>query len=135
MNAFYLACFGGESEGLRRNAEEACSIVEVERWFVPIRCRPEDRDLVMRPVCGDPLSCPAIAMPGHQAVAVENAGDLFAGDRHQLPDGCDDIAGGAVALSAPALRKAQLGMGRRRSNESAARSRRLYRRYRRPPPE
>lgn len=66
----------------------------------------------MRSVCGDPLPCPAIAMPGHQAVADENAGDqIIAGDQHQLPDGCDDIGGGAVALSAPALRQAQLGMG------------------------
>lgn len=74
MNALDLACFGGESEGLRCNAEEARRLVQVEPWLVPIRCRPEDRDLVMRPVCGDPLPCPAIAMPGHQAVAVENAG-------------------------------------------------------------
>lgn len=60
----------------------------------------------MRSVCGDTLPCPAIAMPGHQAVAVENTGD-----QHQLRDGCDDITRGAVALSTPALRQAQFGMG------------------------
>src|SRR6266540_2185104 len=110
MNAFDLACFDGESEGLRCNAEEARRLVQVEPWLGPIRCRPEDRDLVMRSVCGDPLPCPAIAMPGHQAVAVENAGDqIIAGDQHQLPDGCDDITRGAVALSTPALRQAQFG--------------------------
>lgn len=57
-----------------------------------------------RPVCGDPLPCPAIAMPGHQAVAVENAGNqVVAGDQRQLPDGRDDLCGGAVVLSTPAL--------------------------------
>ena len=111
MNALDLAGFGGEPEGLRRNAEQARRLVQVEPWFDAVRCRAEDRDLVMRPVCGDPLPGPAIAMAGHQAVAVENAGDqIIAGDEHQLPDGRDDVGGGAVALAATPLRQAQFGM-------------------------
>ncbi|MER9651751.1 hypothetical protein [Mesorhizobium sp. M0199] len=51
-------------------------------------------------------------MPGHQAVAVENAGDqIVAGDQHQVPDSGYDIRGGAVALPASPLRQAQLCMG------------------------
>ncbi len=120
---------------VRCNAEEARRLVQVEPRLVAIRRRPEDRDLVMRSVCGDPLPSPAIAMLGHQAVAIENAGDqIIAGDQHQLPDGRDDIARGAVALSAPALRQAQLGIGAANPMDSA-RSWRLYRRYRRPSPE
>ena len=112
MNALDLTCLSGEPEGLRCNAEKAGRLVQVKPWFVLLRCRPEDRDLVMRSVRGDPLPCPAIAMPGHQAVAVENAGDqIIAGDQHQLPDGYDDVGGGAVALPTPPLWQAQLGMG------------------------
>lgn len=50
-------------------------------------------------------------MPGHEAVSVEDSGNqIVAGDQHQLPDSCDDVTGGAIALPAPSLRKAQFGM-------------------------
>jgi hypothetical protein len=79
--------------------------------LVPVRGRPKDWDLVMRPVCRDPLPGPAIAVPCHQAVAVENACDqIIAGDQRQLPDGSDDVAGGAVAQPASPLRQAQFRM-------------------------
>src|SRR5882724_8271826 len=108
MNAVDLAGFGGEPESLRCNTEEARRLVQVEPWLVPVRRRPEDGDLVMESMRGGPLSCPAIAMPGHEAVPVENAGDqIIACDQHQLAGGCDDVAGGAVAPPTPALRQAQ----------------------------
>ena len=111
MNAFDLACLGGEPEGLPCNAEKACGLVQVEPRLVALRRRPEDRNLVMRPVRRDPFARPAIAMPGHQAVAVENAGNqIVADDQYQFPHGGDDVGGGAVALSAAPLRQAQFGV-------------------------
>lgn len=72
---------------------------------------PEDRDLMMRPVRGDPLACPSIAVAGHQSIAVEDTGNqIIIGDEHQLADGRDDIAGHAVALSTAPLRQAQFSM-------------------------
>lgn len=74
----------------------------IKPLLTPVQRGAEDRDPVMRPVRRDPLSCAAIAMPGHEAVAVENVGDqIVAGDQHQLPIGRDDIGGGAVAVPAP----------------------------------
>ncbi|WP_292464942.1 hypothetical protein [Mesorhizobium sp.] len=65
----------------------------------------------MRPVRSDPLPCPAIAMPSHQAVPVENAGDqVIAGDQHQLPDGCDDVGGVRIALATSPFRQTQFCM-------------------------
>ena len=64
----------------------------------------------MRPERGDPLPCPAIAVAGHQAVPVEDAGDqIVIGDENQLADG-EHVGGDAVALSAAAPRQAQFGM-------------------------
>lgn len=61
----------------------------------------------MRPVRRNSFPGPAIAMPRHQTVAVENAGDqVVAGDQHQLPNGRDNVGGSAVALSATPLRQA-----------------------------
>ena len=66
----------------------------------------------MRSVRRNSFPGPAIAVSGHQAVAVENAGDqVVIGNQHQVPDGRDDIGGGAVALSATALRQATFGVG------------------------
>lgn len=65
----------------------------------------------MRPVRGDPLACPSIAVAVHQSIAVEDAGNqIIIGDEHQLADGRDDIAGHAVALSTAPLRQAQFSM-------------------------
>lgn len=80
-------------------------------WLFAVRRWPEDRDLMMRPVCGDPFACPSIAVAGHQSIAVEDAGNqIIIGDEHQLADGRDDIAGRAVALSTAPLWQAQFSM-------------------------
>ncbi|WP_292176116.1 hypothetical protein [Mesorhizobium sp.] len=111
MNAFDLARLGGEPEGLRCNAEKARRLVQVKPRLFAVRRWPEDRDLMMRPVRGDPLACPSIAVAGHQSIAVEDAGNqIIIGDEHQLADGRDDIAGRAVALSTAPLRQAQFSM-------------------------
>ena len=47
MNSLDLAGLGGEPERLRRDTEEACCLVQVKPWFVPVRRMPEDRDLVI----------------------------------------------------------------------------------------
>src|SRR3954464_69828 len=105
MNAFDLARFGGDPERLRRDAEQTCGLVQIEPWLYPIHRWPEDRDLLIRPERGHPLAGPAIAVAGHQAVSIEDAGNqIIIGDEHQLPYGCDDVAGGAVALSSATLR-------------------------------
>ena len=92
MNTFDLACFRGEPEGLRHNAEETRGLAQIEPRLVPVRRRPEDRDLVMRPERGNPLARPAIAMAGHQAVPVENAGNqVIIGDKDQLAHSSDDV--------------------------------------------
>ncbi|WP_292615585.1 hypothetical protein [Mesorhizobium sp.] len=110
MNAFDLARLGGEPEGLRCNAKKARRLVQVKPWLFAVRRWPEDRDLV-RPVRGDPFVCPAIAVAGHQPIAVEDTGNqIITGDEHQLADGRDDIAGRAVALSTAPLRQAQFSM-------------------------
>src|SRR5882724_3421148 len=96
MTRFDLARFSGEPKRLRCNAEQTRRLVQIKPWLVPIRRRPKDRDLMMRPERGDPLPCPAIAVAGHQAVPVEDAGEHVGGD--------------AVALSAAAPRQAQFGM-------------------------
>ena len=50
-------------------------------------------------------------MAGHQNVSIEDAGNqIIIGDEHQLPDGRDDIAGGAVALPSATLRQTQFCM-------------------------
>lgn len=78
MKAFDLASVRSEPEGFRRNAKDACRVIQIEPRLSAIRRRPEDRDLVMRSVRGAPLVCPAIAMPGQQAIAVEDAEDVIA---------------------------------------------------------
>src|SRR5258707_960569 len=85
---------------------------------------------MMRPERGDPLPCPAIAVAGHQAVTVEDAGNqIIIGDENQLADGGEHVGGDAVALaSAGAVR-----YERRPSNGSGERSLTLRHRYRRPP--
>src|SRR5258708_39856637 len=63
------------------------------------------------PERADPLPCPAIAVAGHQAVPVEDAGNqIIIGDENQLADGGEHVGGDAVALSAAAPRQAQFGM-------------------------
>ncbi|ANT54601.1 hypothetical protein MEA186_31721 [Mesorhizobium amorphae CCNWGS0123] len=100
MSPFDLARLGGEPEGLRCNAEKAHRLVPVKPWLFAVWRRPEDRDLMMRPVRGDPFACPSIATAGHQSIAVEDAGNqIIIGDEHQLADGRDDVAGRAVALN------------------------------------
>ena len=55
----------------------------------------------MRPERGDPLPCPAIAVAGHQAIPVEDAGNqIIIGDENQLADGGEDVGGDPVARSA-----------------------------------
>ena len=109
MTRFDLARFGGEPKRLRCDAEQTRRLVQVKPWLVPIRRRPEDRDLVMRPERGDPLTCPAIAVAGQQAVPVEDAGNqIIIGDENQLPDGGEMSA--EVLLRCPRRR-----LGRRSS--------------------
>src|SRR6266446_5593724 len=111
MTRFDLARFSGEPKRLRCNAEQTRRLVQIKPWLVPIRRRPKDRDLMMRPERGDPLPCPAIAVAGHQAVPVEDAGDQIVIDyENQLADGGEHVGGDAVALSAAAPRQAQFGM-------------------------
>lgn len=65
----------------------------------------------MRPERSDPLPCPAIAVAGHQAIPVEDAGNqVIIGDENQLPDGGQDVGRSAVALSAPPPRQAKFGV-------------------------
>src|ERR1700682_2558549 len=86
-----LARFDGEPERLRCNAEQTRRLVQITPWLVPIWRRPKDRDLMMRPERADPLPCPAIAVAGHQAVPVEDAGNqIIIGDENQLADGGED---------------------------------------------
>jgi len=93
MLPFDFARFGGEPERLRCNAEQTRRLVQIEPWLVPIWRRPKDRDLMMRLERGDPLPCPAIAVAGHQAVPVEDAGNqTIIGDENQLADGGDAVA-------------------------------------------
>jgi len=50
-------------------------------------------------------------MPVHEAVSIKKFGNqIVICDQHQLPDSSDDVAGGAVALAAPSLRKRQFRM-------------------------
>src|SRR3979490_1850797 len=64
---------------------------------------------MMRPERGDPLPCPAIAVAGHQAVPVEDAGNqIIIGDENQLAAGGEHVGGDAVALSAAAPRRARV---------------------------
>src|SRR5258708_3780145 len=87
MIPFDLARLGGEPERLRCNAEQTRRLVQIKPWLVPVWRRPKDRDLMMRPKRGDPLPCPAIAVAGHQAVPVEDAGNQsIIGDQNQLAD-------------------------------------------------
>src|SRR5258708_77321 len=111
MIPFDLARFGGEPERLGCNAEQTRRLVQTKPWLVPIRRRPKDRDLMMRPERADPLPCPAIAVASHQAVPVEDAGNqIIIGDENQLADGGEDVGGDAVALSAATPLQAQFGM-------------------------
>src|ERR1700737_68 len=111
MTPFDFARFGGEPKRLRCNAEQTRRLVQIKPWLVPIWRWPKDRDLMMRPECGDPLPCPAIAVAGHQAVPVEDAGDqIIIGDENQLADGGEDVGGDPFALSAAPPRQAQFGV-------------------------
>src|SRR4030088_430249 len=134
MTPFDLARFGGEPKRLRCNAEQTRRLVQIKPWLVPVWRRPKDRDLMMGPERGDPLPCPAIAVAGHQAVPVEDAGNqLIIGDENQFGGRrrawrrrcCCAARGGA---SAGAVR-----YERRRANGSGERSLTLRHRYRRPP--
>src|ERR1700738_1357043 len=111
MPPFDLARFGGEPKRLRCNAEQTRRLVQIEPWLVPVWRRPKDPDLIMRPERGARLPCPAIAVAGHQAVPVEDAGDqIIIGDENQLADGGEHVGGDAAALSAAAPRQAQFGV-------------------------
>lgn len=87
-----LTRFCGEPERLRRDPEEARGLAQIEPRLVPVGSWPKHRDLVVRPEGGDPFPGPAVAMPGRQAVAVEDAcNQIIIGDEHQLPDSSDDV--------------------------------------------
>src|SRR5260370_37635109 len=106
MLPFDFARFGGEPERLRCNAEQTRRLVQIKPWLVPIWRRPKDRDLIMRPERGDPLPCPAIALAGHQAVPVEDAGDTFTiGTIYHLATGVNHDTGYAVESTATSLLK------------------------------
>src|SRR6266481_3311235 len=95
MIPFDLARFDGEPERLRCNAEQTRRL-QIKPWLVPIWRRPKGRDLMMRPERADPLPCPAIAVAGHQAVPVEDAGNqIIIGDENQLADGGEHVGGDA----------------------------------------
>jgi hypothetical protein len=54
---------------------------------------------------------PSAAVSRYQAVPVEYTDNqVVAGDEHQLPDGRDDVGGGAVALSPALLQQTQFCM-------------------------
>src|SRR3981081_1012101 len=111
MPPFDFARVDRAPKRVRCNAEEARRLVQIKPWLVPIWRRPKNRDLMMRPERGDPLPCPAIAVAGHQAVPVEDAGDqVIIGDENQLAAGGEHVGGDSVALSAAAPRQAQFGM-------------------------
>src|SRR5258708_38865092 len=103
MTPFDLARFGGEPKRLRCNADQTRRLVQIKPWLVPIPRRPKDRDLMMRPERADPLPSPAIAVAGHQAVPVEDAGDqITILDENQLADGAAHVGGDVCGLSAGA---------------------------------
>src|SRR5260221_12415655 len=110
MTPFDLARFGGEPERLRCNAEQTRRLVQIKPWLVPIWRRPKDRDLMMRPERADPLPGPAIAVAGHQAVPVEDAGNqIIIGDENKLGVGGEDVGGGAFGCTRETPRQAQFG--------------------------
>src|SRR5258706_1853336 len=134
MPPFDLARFGGEPKRPRCNAEQTGRLVQIKPWLVPIWRRPKDRDLMMRPERADPLPCPAIAVAGHQAVPVEDAGDqIIIGDKNPVGGRrpacrrrcCCAVRGGASAGA--------VLYERRQSNGSGERSLTLRHRYQRPP--
>lgn len=91
MDAFDFTCLRGEPERFRRDAEHSRGIGQVEPWLFSVWRRPEDGDLMVRPVRRYPLPRPAIAVAGHQAVPVQDAGDqVIIGNEHQSRDGRDD---------------------------------------------
>src|SRR5260370_8140153 len=111
MIPFDLARFDGEPERLRCNAEQTRRLVQIKPWLVPIWRRPKGRDLMMRPERADPLPCPAIAVAGHQAVPVEDAGNqIIIDDENQLADGGEHVGGDAVPLSPATPRQPQSRM-------------------------
>lgn len=70
---------GGESERLRRDAEQARGVGQIEPWFDTVGSWAEHRDLVMRPECGDALPGPSVAMTGQQTVSIQDAGNQIVG--------------------------------------------------------
>lgn len=70
MSALDAAGFGGGSECLRRDAEQARGVGQVEPGGGAVGSLAEHRDLVMRPECGDALPGPSGAMTGQQTVSI-----------------------------------------------------------------
>ena len=111
MHGFNLIRFGGEPEGLSRDAYVAGGFAQVEPRFLSVGRRTEDRNPVVRSQRGDPFARPAIAMASQESIAVEDAGNqIVIGDQSELLHGSDDIGRGAVALSSSPLRQPQLGV-------------------------
>src|SRR5260221_7768080 len=112
MDGFDLSGFSRQPERLGRDLQDRCSIAKVEPRLDPVLRGLEYRDVVIRAHRCDALAGPTIAVARLEAVAVEKSGNqIVAGDQHQLTHGLNDIGRGAVALSAPALRQAQLAVG------------------------
>src|SRR5690349_8257085 len=106
-----LSGFRRQPESLGRDLEELCGVGEVEPRLDAIRSMFEHRNAMMRAQRGDSLAGPAIAISGLEAVAVQDAGDqIVTGNQRKLTHGCDDVGGGAVALSASAFGQADLAM-------------------------
>ena len=111
MNGLDLASFGGKPERLGADAEKRGRFGQIEPGLDAVRSRAIDRDLVVRPQRGHALARPTIAVASDKSVPVQNAGNqIIIGDEHELPDGGDDVGGGAVALASAPARQAQFGM-------------------------
>src|SRR5260221_12420179 len=112
MMSLDLAGFSGQAESIGSDLQDRCSITKVKPRLDPVLRGLEHWDVVIRAHRCDALAGPTIAVARLEAVAVEKSGNqIVAGDQHQLTHGLNDIGRGAVALSAPALRQAQLAGG------------------------
>ena len=98
MKRFDLARFRSDPERLARNTEQFGCFAQVEIWLVPILCRSINRNLVVGAQRRHPLTGPAGAIAGDEAVSVKSTCDkIGSGNQHELAYGGDDIGCGGVA--------------------------------------
>ena len=100
MKRFDIARFRSDPECLARNAKQPGCFAQVEIWLVPILCGSINRNLVVGAQRRHPLTGPAVAVAGDEAVSVESTcDDIVIDDKHELAYGGDDIGCGAIALT------------------------------------